>query len=60
MHTDAEDFDTIMRVGDDEQASDLATEMFGNKAPLVLMQRERVNELNGKRIGALEHFRKED
>jgi regulator of replication initiation timing len=32
--------------------------MFGNKAPVVLYHRERVQELNGARVKAIEDFRK--
>ena len=54
----AEDFDKIAQIKDDDQAADLAHEMFGNKAPVVLYHRERVQELNAARLKAIEDFRK--
>lgn len=54
-----EDFDRIARISDDDQAAEIAAEMFGNKAPVVLYHRERVQELNGARIKAIEDFRKQ-
>ena len=53
-----EDFDRIARLTDDDQAASLAADMFGNKAPLVLYHRERVQELNGARVRAIEDFKK--
>lgn len=54
-----EDFDRIARMVDDDAAADAASEMFGTKAPLVLYHRERVQELNGARVRAIEDFRKQ-
>jgi len=53
-----EDFDRIARVMDDDAAADTATELFGNKAPVVLYHRERVQELNEARQKAIEDYKK--
>lgn len=53
-----EDFDRIVRLADDDAAADLAAELFGNKAPVILYHRERVHELNAARVKAIEEFRK--
>jgi hypothetical protein len=52
-----EDFDTIMGIGNDDQAAEAATEMFGSKAPLVLYHREKVMELNAAKTKALDEYR---
>ena len=54
----AEDFDELMKIGDDDRAADWAVEHFGNKASLALFHRERVQELNGAKKKALEEYRK--
>jgi len=54
----AADFDALMKISDDDVAADWAVEHFGSKASLVLIQRERVQELNQARNKALEEFRK--
>lgn len=53
------DFDAIMRISDDAEAADKATELFGNKASLVLYYRERVLELNDQKMQAIEDFKKQ-
>jgi phage terminase large subunit-like protein len=53
-----EDFDTVCRILDDDKAAEVAAQLFGAKAPLVLYYRERVHELNNARIRAAEEFRK--
>ena len=53
-----EDFDAIMSIADDNVAADKAFDLFGNKTPVVLYHRERVSELNGQRLTALDEFRK--
>lgn len=55
----AEDFDTLMKITDDDAAADKAYELFGQKAPMVLWHREKVQDLNGQRVNALDTFRKE-
>lgn len=54
----AEDFDRIVRIPDDDAAADLANELFGSKASLVMYHRERVQELNAARYRATEDFRR--
>jgi hypothetical protein len=53
----AEDFDHLMKIGDDNDAAEWATERFGNKAPIVLSHRERVQELNHARNAAVDDYR---
>jgi hypothetical protein len=52
----SEDFATIMRIPDDEQAAVMAQEMFGTNAFYVLSRREDIIKLHGKRVQALEEF----
>lgn len=54
-----EDFDKIAMIGDDDQAAELADELFGSKAPMVLYHRERVQELNAAKVKAVEDYRKQ-
>lgn len=58
-HT-AEEFDSIMRIADDNAAADAIESMFGTgaKADMVIRLRERVLELNGARHNAIETYRK--
>ena len=53
-----EDFDQIMRQGDDDVAGEMAERLFGRNAPTVIYHREKVQELNGQRVKAIEDFRK--
>src|SRR5439155_3548115 len=53
-----EDFDTLMRIQDDDEAATWASKLFGPKAPMLLFHRERVQEANNQRRNALEEFRK--
>ncbi len=53
----AADFDNLMGIADDESAWDFANKTFGEKAPLVLNLREKVNELNTARVKAVDDFR---
>ena len=55
----ATDFDRIAMIADDDAATELAHEMFGNKAPLILYHRERVQELNNAKVKAVEDYRKQ-
>ena len=55
----AEDFDSFMRVTDDDAAANMAAELFGTKAAMVMYHREKVMELNSARNKALETYRKE-
>lgn len=55
----AEDFDSFMRITDDDQAANVAAELFGTKAPMVMYHREKVMELNAARNKALDTYRKE-
>jgi hypothetical protein len=52
------DFDSIVRIPDDDQAAELAAEMFGAKASIVLYHRERVYEANEAMNRASEEFKK--
>lgn len=52
-----EDFDAIMRIADDNLASEKAVELFGTKASVILYYRERVNELQEASRAALEDHR---
>lgn len=54
-----EDFDSFMRITDDDQAATVAADLFGAKAPMVMYHREKVLELNSARNKALETYRKE-
>lgn len=54
----AEDFDAIMRVQDDGEAAQMAADMFGPMANLVIYHREKIMELNQNRLNAIEEFRK--
>lgn len=54
----AEDFDTLMKIADDEEAAEWAAQTFGAKAPMVLFHRERVQELNQARNQAVQDYRK--
>lgn len=53
-----EDFDTLMRISNDDDAAEFASKTFGSKAPTVLYHREKVQELNASRLRALEEFKK--
>lgn len=55
----AADFDRIAMIADDDAATELAHQMFGNKAPLILYHRERVQELNNAKFKAVEDYRKQ-
>jgi hypothetical protein len=53
-----EDFDSLVRITDDDAAAEWAVKHFGAaKAQLVLMQREKVLELNAAKNKAIEDFR---
>lgn len=54
----AADFDKIMAIVDDEEAAQLAEQMFGSKNSMVLYHRERVQELNRQRLEAVESHKK--
>jgi hypothetical protein len=54
----AEDFDALMKISDDDAASDWAVAKFGAKAPMVLFHRERVQETNLARSKAIDEYRK--
>lgn len=53
------DFDTLMGIVNDDDAAEFAVKLFGNKASIVLTQREKVRDLNGARIKAIEDYRKQ-
>lgn len=53
----AEDFDAIMRIADDSEAAEMADRMFGPLANLVIYHREKVADLNGARVKAIEDYR---
>lgn len=53
------DFDAIMQTADDDAAAELASDLFGAKAPVVLYHRERVQEANQARLKAIEDYRKQ-
>jgi hypothetical protein len=52
-----EDFQRIMSVADDEQAANLAQEMFGANAFYVLSQRRDIQRIHYQRVKALEEYR---
>jgi len=54
----ADDFDALMKIADDGEASDWAHDKFGNRAPIALFARERAQELNSARTKAVEDYRK--
>lgn len=54
----ANDFDRIAMIGDDDQAAEVAEQLFGSRAPMVLYHRERVQELNAAKEKAVQDFRK--
>lgn len=54
----ADDFDAIMGIQNDRQASRAAKEMFGDDAPIILHHRERVLEANATRTKAIEEAKK--
>lgn len=54
---EAGDFDKLMRVQDEREATILAKELFGEAAPMVIYHRQRVIELSDAAKGALEEFR---
>lgn len=53
----ADDFAAIMQIADNEQAANVAQEMFGVNAVYVLGQRRDIQRLHGQRVRALEEFR---
>lgn len=55
----AADFDAIMMAQDDDQAAQLAADLFGAKAPVVLYHREKVQELAQAKQKAIEDYRKQ-
>ena len=55
----AHDFDVIMQQTDDSAAANMATEMFGPAAAMVLFHRERVLELNNRQMRAIEQFKQQ-
>ncbi len=55
----ASDFDSLMAVSDDDQAAQMAQDLFGSKAPMVLYHRERVQELNSARLKAIDDYKKQ-
>jgi hypothetical protein len=54
----SEDFDAVMRVQDENDAAELAYDMFGNKAAAILVHREKVIEMNNARLKAINDYRK--
>lgn len=53
------DFDALMSIVNDDDAAEFAAKLFGNKAAIVLTQREKVRDLNASRIKAVEDYRKQ-
>lgn len=53
------DFDTLMGIANDDDAAEYASKLFGNKASVVLMQREKIRDLNNARLKAIEDYRKQ-
>lgn len=53
-----EDFDRIMAISNDREASKLAGQLFGEDKHLVLFHREKVMDLNRSRHNAIEEYRK--
>lgn len=52
-----EDFQRIMSIADDEQAANMAQEMFGPNAFYVLSQRRDIQRIHYQRVKALEEYR---
>ena len=52
-----EDFDTLMKIGSDDDAAEFAATHFGSKASVVMYHRERVQELSGNADRAVEEYR---
>lgn len=53
------DFDTLMGISNDDDAAEFAAKLWGNKAAIMLNQREKVRDLNNSRIKAVEDYRKQ-
>lgn len=53
------DFDAIARIVSNRDAVKLAKQMFGDEYTIPIYHRERVQELNGTRVKAIEDFRKQ-
>jgi len=51
------DFDAIFGQIDDNKAAEMAEQLFGVKAPMVLLAREKTLEANSARMAALEEYR---
>lgn len=54
----AEDFDSIMTIGNTAEANAKAVELFGTEAPLVMAERRAVILANNRRVKAIEDYRK--
>lgn len=52
-----EDFNALMVETDDNKAAEMAEALFGVKAPMVLMHRDKALEANSTRLDALKEFR---
>lgn len=53
-----EDFDRIMAISSDREASKLAGQLFGEDKHLALFHREKIMDLNRSRHNAIEEYRK--
>jgi hypothetical protein len=53
----SDDFDSIMRISDDDTAAGEAERLFGSKAAMVLFHRERVQELASQARNAISEHR---
>jgi len=52
----AEDFDSIMRIAEDDLAAEKAAELFGHKASIILHHREKVRDIQSRADAAIEEY----
>lgn len=51
------DFDDIMAITEDDLAAEKATELFGNKASIILHHREKIRDIQGREQTAVQEYR---
>jgi hypothetical protein len=51
------DFDSIMSIAEDDLAAEKATELFGNKASIILHHREKIRDIQSRADAAIEEYR---
>ncbi len=52
----AADFDSIMSISEDDLAAEKATELFGNKASIILHHREKIRDIQGRSDAAIQEY----